>query len=169
MKSAPVTIRHEREIARPARRIAAGAVAVSDPVSLAVPALGVFFSRMHYAETLRRWDTAFLDNRDRVLELGFDETFITHKPSKNHDPEQDPHGVAGITDRAVDFIGRHRGRPFFLELAHNSIHAPIMAPKDLIAKHRTRPGSDRPENTPVIAAMMVRVARGLCPACAAAG
>ena len=30
----------------------------------------------HYAETLRRWDTAFLDNRDRVLELGFDETFI---------------------------------------------------------------------------------------------
>jgi arylsulfatase A-like enzyme len=85
---------------------------------------------------------------------GFDETFITHKPSKDHDPDQDPHGVAGITDRAVDFLGRHRGRPFFLELAHNSIHAPIMAPKDLIAKHRARAGSDRPENNPVIAAMM---------------
>ena len=29
-----------------------------------------------------------------------------------------------------------------------------MAPKDLIAKHRARAGSDRPENNPVIAAMM---------------
>lgn len=30
----------------------------------------------HYAETLHRWDDAFLAARDRVLELGFDETFV---------------------------------------------------------------------------------------------
>ncbi|MBZ5736002.1 cyclopropane-fatty-acyl-phospholipid synthase family protein [Nocardioides sp. TRM66260-LWL] len=30
----------------------------------------------HYAETLRRWDAAFLGNTEKVLELGFDETFI---------------------------------------------------------------------------------------------
>ena len=30
----------------------------------------------HYAETLRRWDTAFLAARDQVLGLGFDETFL---------------------------------------------------------------------------------------------
>ncbi len=30
----------------------------------------------HYAETLSQWDAAFLAGRDRVLELGFDETFI---------------------------------------------------------------------------------------------
>jgi cyclopropane-fatty-acyl-phospholipid synthase len=30
----------------------------------------------HYAETLRRWDDAFGANHDRVLELGFDETFL---------------------------------------------------------------------------------------------
>jgi cyclopropane-fatty-acyl-phospholipid synthase len=30
----------------------------------------------HYAETLRRWDTAFTDARARVLGLGFDETFL---------------------------------------------------------------------------------------------
>ncbi|HEU5037590.1 MAG TPA: cyclopropane-fatty-acyl-phospholipid synthase family protein [Nocardioides sp.] len=29
-----------------------------------------------YAETLRRWDEAFLDRRDEVLALGFDETFL---------------------------------------------------------------------------------------------
>ena len=31
---------------------------------------------IHYAETLRRWRTAFLANLDRVRELGFDERFI---------------------------------------------------------------------------------------------
>ena len=29
-----------------------------------------------YAETLRRWDDAFLSRRDAVLDLGFDETFL---------------------------------------------------------------------------------------------
>lgn len=85
---------------------------------------------------------------------GFAETFITHKPAKTADPEADPHGVAALTTRALDFLARHRDRPFFLELAHNSVHSPIMAPRALVAKHRARPGSDRPENNPVIAAMM---------------
>jgi len=31
---------------------------------------------LDYAETLRRWDEAFLASRDQVLELGFDETFV---------------------------------------------------------------------------------------------
>jgi cyclopropane-fatty-acyl-phospholipid synthase len=30
----------------------------------------------HYAETLAQWDEAFLASRERVLELGFDETFL---------------------------------------------------------------------------------------------
>ena len=30
----------------------------------------------HYAETLRRWDAAFLAQRDAVLALGFDDTFL---------------------------------------------------------------------------------------------
>jgi cyclopropane-fatty-acyl-phospholipid synthase len=30
----------------------------------------------HYAETLRQWDRAFTTAHDRVLELGFDETFL---------------------------------------------------------------------------------------------
>lgn len=85
---------------------------------------------------------------------GFQETFITHKPGRSHDPDQDPHGVAVLTERALDFIDRHRKRPFFLYLPHNSIHAPIMEQAARIAKHRARPGSDRPENSPVIAAMM---------------
>jgi uncharacterized sulfatase len=85
---------------------------------------------------------------------GFAETLITHKPKDSDDPEKDAHGVEAITQRAIDFLGRHRNKPFFLELAHNSIHSPIMAPKALVEKYRVRAGSDRPENNPVIAAMM---------------
>ncbi len=85
---------------------------------------------------------------------GFAENLITHKPKKTDDPEKDAHGVEAITTHALDFLERHRDRPFFLYLPHNSIHSPIMAPRALVEKHRTRPGSDRPENNPVIAAMM---------------
>lgn len=85
---------------------------------------------------------------------GFAETFITHKPNKTADPEQDAHGVETITSRALDFLERHRTRPFFLYLPHNTIHSPIMAPRALVEKYRARPGSDRSENKPVIAAMM---------------
>ncbi len=85
---------------------------------------------------------------------GFAETYITHKPKADDDPEKDAHGVEAITSRALDFIERHRARPFFLQLAHNSIHSPIMAPRLLVEKHRARPGAGTPENNPVIAAMM---------------
>lgn len=85
---------------------------------------------------------------------GFAETFITHKPSESDDPEKDAHGVEAITVRAIDFLERHRTKPFFLELSHNSIHSPIMAPKKLVEKHRARPGAGKPDNNPVIAAMM---------------
>ncbi|MES2694513.1 MAG: sulfatase, partial [Verrucomicrobiota bacterium] len=92
---------------------------------------------------------------------GFAENYITHKPKSDDDPEEDAHGVEAITTRAVDFIERHRDKPFFLYLAHNSIHSPIMAPKALVAKHRARPGGDRPENNPIIAAMMEVLDEGI--------
>jgi hypothetical protein len=85
---------------------------------------------------------------------GFAETFITHKPNKTNNPEADAHGVEAITNLALDFIERHQRLPFFLYLPHNTIHAPVMAPRALVEKYRARPGSERPENNPVIAAMM---------------
>lgn len=85
---------------------------------------------------------------------GFAETEITHKPKAKDDPETDAHGVEKLTRLALQFLAKHRAQPFFLELAHNSIHAPIMAPRALVQKYRNRAGSDRPENNPVLGAMM---------------
>jgi arylsulfatase A len=92
---------------------------------------------------------------------GFQETFITHKPDKKNDPEADAHGVEAITTRALDFIQRHRDRPFFLYLPHNSIHDELMERRTLVAKYEAKPGSDRPENNPVIAAMMETLDRSV--------
>ena len=35
-----------------------------------------------------------------------------------------------LTDEAIDFVTRHRGRPFFLHLAYNCPHFPIEAPEE---------------------------------------
>ncbi len=85
---------------------------------------------------------------------GFQETFITHKPDKTNDPENDAHNVEKITQRVLQFLAQPRDRPFFLEVAHNSIHMDIMERRALVEKYRAKPGSDRPENNAVIAAMM---------------
>lgn len=39
-----------------------------------------------------------------------------------------------LTDRAVDFIARHKNHPFFLYLPHFGVHSPFQAKSDLIEK-----------------------------------
>lgn len=85
---------------------------------------------------------------------GFNDTFICEKPSSKQDPESDAHHVEEITQRSLAFLEKRKDKPFFLLMAHCSIHAPIMSKARLVAKHKARPGADRPENNPVIAAMM---------------
>lgn len=87
---------------------------------------------------------------------GFGETFITHKPVPTADPESDAHNVGAITARALRFLDEHRAEPFFLLLSHNAVHAPIMAPKALVAKYPAQ-GNGHPEDVPVMAAMMEMV------------
>jgi arylsulfatase A-like enzyme len=58
-----------------------------------------------------------------------------------------------LTDLAVDFIDRHRDRPFFLYLPHFGVHAPLQAKEELIAKYRDKPAVGGHRN-PVYAAMI---------------
>jgi arylsulfatase A len=85
---------------------------------------------------------------------GFDETFICEKPSSKQDPESDAHHVEEITQKSLAFLEKRKDGPFFLLMAHCSIHAPIMSKARLIEKHKAKPGAGQPENNPVIAAMM---------------
>ena len=43
-----------------------------------------------------------------------------------------------ITDRAIDFVGRHKGQPFFLYLPYVATHFGIAAPADEVSRHRGR-------------------------------
>ena len=85
---------------------------------------------------------------------GFDEWFVTYKPSSQSDPESDAHNVEAITDKSLDFLDRHKEDPFFLYVPHNTIHAPVLGKKKLIEKYKNKPGSDRPENNPILGAMI---------------
>lgn len=58
-----------------------------------------------------------------------------------------------LTDRAVDFIGRHRDRPFFLYLPHFAVHTPIHAKPDYVAAWEKKPARG-PHWHPTYAAMI---------------
>jgi arylsulfatase A len=85
---------------------------------------------------------------------GFDEYFVTYKPSSKTDPESDAHNVEAITQKSLDFMERHKDEPFFLYVSHNTIHAPIMGKKKLVQKYENKPGSDLPQNNLVLGAMI---------------
>lgn len=58
-----------------------------------------------------------------------------------------------LTDRAVDFIRRHRERPFFLYLPHFAVHAPLEAKPPLVARFQDRAPAGGHQD-PVYAAMI---------------
>lgn len=85
---------------------------------------------------------------------GFDEYFVTYKPSSRHDPESDAHNVEIITEKSLQFLEKDKNSPFFLYVTHNTIHTPIMGKKKLIEKYTNKPGANLPQNNPTIAAMI---------------
>jgi arylsulfatase A len=93
---------------------------------------------------------------------GFDESFITYKPSAGliqpwQDAENDAHNVDTITSLSLDFMERNRSNPFFLFVSHNTIHDPLKEHAITIQKYKSFPGAGEPENHPVIAAMVERL------------
>ncbi len=61
-----------------------------------------------------------------------------------------------LTDKAVDFIERHRSEPFILYLPHFGVHSPFHAKKELIARFEDKAGTAGHKN-PIYAAMISSV------------
>lgn len=87
--------------------------------------------------------------RFHPLKRGFDEFFgflagahayVTPGPAANpvFDGERPVTEMGYLTDvladRAVEFIGREKSRPFFLYLAFNAVHLPLQAPEKYLAR-----------------------------------
>jgi len=61
-----------------------------------------------------------------------------------------------LTDKAVDFIRRHKDGPFFLYLPHFGVHSPHQAKPELIERFKAKPGVGG-HNNPTYAAMIASV------------
>lgn len=85
---------------------------------------------------------------------GFNEYFVTYKPSSKHEPESDAHNVKIITQKSLEFLQKNKDNPFFLYVTHNTIHSPIMGKKKLVEKYKNKLGADLPQNSPIVAAMI---------------
>ncbi|MHC4533017.1 MAG: sulfatase [Planctomycetota bacterium] len=55
-------------------------------------------------------------------------------------------------DEAVKFIHNHKDKPFFLYMAHYTVHTPIQAKEDLIEKYKAKPPTN--QKNPTYAAMV---------------
>ena len=93
---------------------------------------------------------------------GFDEAIVSagvHFDFVTHPPVEYPKGTYladFLTDKAVDFIRRHKEGPFFLYLPHFAVHKPLQAKEDLIAKFKPKPPVGG-HNDPTYAAMIASV------------
>ena len=61
-----------------------------------------------------------------------------------------------LTDEAVKFIAANRNRPFYLQLAHYAVHAPLMGKEEDVEEFRQIPGANGQSNA-VYAAMLKSV------------
>jgi arylsulfatase A-like enzyme len=93
---------------------------------------------------------------------GFDEAIVSNGRHFNFttDPKVSyPEGAYladFLTDKAVDFIERHKDGPFFLYVPHFGVHAPYEAKPELIAKFKAKPAAGG-HNDPTYAAMLASV------------
>lgn len=92
---------------------------------------------------------------------GFDVVYHTNKPDEDNLKIADAHNARAISDRAIAFIRDQRNRPFFCYVAHNVVHRPLTEDPDAVDRYRRKPGSDRPENSAVMGAMIERMDEGV--------
>jgi arylsulfatase A-like enzyme len=67
--------------------------------------------------------------------FGFD--FAPAPPSPRYHQEGDK-GVGWLTDQTIGFIERHREQPWFVYLAHHTLHGPVVAPAETVEKYRAQ-------------------------------
>lgn len=66
-------------------------------------------------------------------------------------------GVNLLTDKAIDFIRRNQGKPWFCYLSHHATHRVLAAPPELVAKYRARGFPDTGLNNSLVLASMEHV------------
>ncbi|HIJ53309.1 MAG TPA: sulfatase [Planctomycetes bacterium] len=87
----------------------------------------------------------------RPEDRGFDVVF--RRTRRSHFMADGEYLTDRLTNESLKFIERNRDRPFFLYLAHHTVHTPIQAKKDIIEKYKKKKPSGE-HNNPTYAAMI---------------
>jgi arylsulfatase A-like enzyme len=90
---------------------------------------------------------------EAITSMGLHFHFKTRPPV---DHPEDAYLADWLTDKAVDFIRRHKDGPFFLYLPHFGVHAPLQAKPELIEKFKSKTPAGGHRN-PTYAAMIASV------------
>lgn len=90
---------------------------------------------------------------EAIVSMGRHFDFVT-KPEVEHPKGQ--YLADFLTDKAVDFIRRHKDGPFFLYLPHYAVHSPHQAKEDLVAKFKDKAAAGG-HHDPTYAAMIASV------------
>ncbi|MGV3661387.1 MAG: sulfatase [Prosthecobacter sp.] len=102
------------------------------------------------------------DKEHHPAARGFDEAIVSagkHFDFKTNPKADVPEGrylADFLTDKAVDFIQRHKAEPFFLYLPHFGVHSPHQAKEELIARFKDKAPAGGHKN-PTYAAMIASV------------
>ncbi|EEF60857.1 sulfatase [Pedosphaera parvula] len=102
------------------------------------------------------------DKEHHPAQRGFDEALVSmgvhfdFVTNPKVDYPKDEYLADFLTDKALDFIKRHKDEPFFLYLPHYAVHKPLQAKKELIQKFSAKQGVDGHHN-PTYAAMIASV------------
>ena len=77
----------------------------------------------------------------------------------------DEYLVDRVNLEAVEFIDRHKNRPFFLYVSHYAVHTRLLGKPDLVAKYEAKPnagkGNQAPKNNPHLAAQLESIDQGV--------
>jgi arylsulfatase A-like enzyme len=94
---------------------------------------------------------------------GFDEAIVSMGKHFNfgtnpkiEGPDKDTYLADFLTDKAVDFITRHKDKPFFLYLPHFGVHSPFQAKEELIERFKPKAPAGG-HRDPTYAAMIASV------------
>ena len=94
-----------------------------------------------------KWHNGALDSRYHPRARGYDEfvgfqggwnPYYRYRLDRNGAIEygsRDQYLTDVFSDAAIDFVERHRGEPFFLQLAYNAPHFPLEAPEAITRKY----------------------------------
>jgi len=111
---------------------------------------------------------------------GFDETIVSenrgigggsyfHPYHFNQEIQKRLSGEEYLVDRcnleAVEFIERHKDKPFFLYLSHYAVHTRLVGKPELVAKYQSKPGAGQGQqakrNNPHLAAQLECIDQGV--------